>query len=83
VYYWYYGTQTMHHFGGEEWEKWNLQMREILVSTQEKNGVNAGSWPPRDNHSNSGGRIYTTSLAVCTLEVYYRHLPVFKQLKLD
>lgn len=82
-YYWYYGTQTLHHFGGPEWEKWNLAMREILVSTQEKSGQNAGSWPPRDQHAQTGGRIYTTSLAVCSLEVYYRHLPVFRQLELE
>jgi hypothetical protein len=83
IYYWYYGTQTMHHYGGPKWEQWNLAMRDILVSTQEKAGKNAGSWPPMDNHSQTGGRIYTTSLAVCTLEVYYRHLPVFKQIELE
>ena len=73
----------MHHYGGPEWERWNLAMRDALVSGQDKSGKNAGSWPPRDAHANTGGRIYTTSLAVCSLEVYYRHLPVFRQLELE
>ncbi len=83
IYYWYYATQTMHHYGGPEWDRWNLAMRDALVSGQDKSGKNAGSWPPRDPHANTGGRIYTTSLAVCSLEVYYRHLPVFRQLELE
>ena len=35
IYYWYYGTQVMHHYGGSEWEEWNTQMRDILVQSQE------------------------------------------------
>ncbi|QDU97481.1 Pectic acid lyase [Lignipirellula cremea] len=86
IYYWYYATQTMHHYGGPSWEKWNRRMRDVLVSTQDTRGHAAGSWhfasgDHRSGHS-SGGRLYTTALAVCTLEVYYRHLPIFKQLDL-
>jgi hypothetical protein len=83
IYYWYYATQTLHHFGGEEWDKWNLHMRDTLTQSQETSGHAAGSWTPRGDHAAAGGRIYMTSLAVCTLEVYYRHLPIFRQIKLD
>ncbi|QDU29873.1 hypothetical protein ETAA8_49890 [Anatilimnocola aggregata] len=83
LYYWYYATQTMHHYGGEEWDAWNLKMRDVLTSTQENSGHAAGSWAPRGDHADRGGRIYMTSLSVCTLEVYYRHLPIFRQIKLD
>lgn len=83
IYYWYYATQAMHHVGGQPWETWNVHMREVLVETQERRGHAAGSWSPRGNHAGAGGRIYMTSLAVCSLEVYYRHLPIFRQLKLD
>lgn len=82
IYYWYYGTQTMHHFGGEEWDKWNVHMRDVLVNSQEPGGHAAGSWAPRDQHAYAGGRIYQTSLSICCLEVYYRHLPIFKQIEL-
>jgi hypothetical protein len=84
LYYWYYGTQVMHHYGGKPWETWNNRMRPLLISTQKTRGSNAGSWEPRQfEWGGQGGRIYTTSLAVCTLEVYYRHLPLFKQIELD
>jgi hypothetical protein len=83
IYYWYYATQVMHHFGGEPWEKWNARMREILVETQERSGHEAGSWAPRGEHASAGGRVYMTALCVCSLEVYYRHLPIFRQLKLE
>jgi hypothetical protein len=83
IYYWYYATQAMHHYGGEPWEKWNAKMREILVESQERSGHAAGSWAPRGDHASAGGRIYMTSLAICSLEVYYRHLPIFRQLKLE
>lgn len=84
LYYWYYGTQVMHHYGGQPWEKWNDRMRSLLISTQETRGSHPGSWEPSEfRWGPKGGRIYTTSLAVCTLEVYYRHLPLFKKIELD
>ncbi|OHB68188.1 MAG: hypothetical protein A2V70_11755 [Planctomycetes bacterium RBG_13_63_9] len=82
IYYWYYATQVMRHFGGEPWERWNAKMSETLVAMQEKRGHAAGSWTPRgqgnsSGHAETGGRIYMTSLAVCILEVYYRHMPLY------
>jgi len=83
LYYWYYATQVMHHAGGAVWDTWNRRLRDILVKTQETSGHVAGSWKPRSAHDQSGGRLYVTSLAVCTLEVYYRHAPIFHQIQLD
>jgi hypothetical protein len=82
-YYLYYATQAMHHWGGEPWERWNSQMRDVLLRTQETSGHEAGSWATRGHHDHRAGRLYATSLAVCTLEVYYRHAPIFKQIELD
>ena len=82
-YYWYYGTQVMHHVGGAAWRKWNHHIRDVLVAAQDTSGHQAGSWKPLGNHDKSGGRLYTTALATCTLEVYYRHVPIFRRLKLD
>jgi hypothetical protein len=83
IYYWYYATQTMHHYGGSSWDEWNLQMRDVLVATQETGGHAAGSWTPDGPLTSQGGRIYMTALAICCLEVYYRHLPLFRQLDLQ
>ncbi|MCA9213124.1 MAG: terpene cyclase/mutase family protein [Planctomycetales bacterium] len=82
MYYWYYGTQAFHHVGGSSWRKWNKRVRDILVQTQHSSGHIAGSWDPRGPHASVGGRLYVTALAVCTLEVYYRHAPIFRQLDL-
>jgi len=84
IYYWYYATQALHHHGGRSWEKWNTKMREVLVLMQERRGRYPGSWDPGDfEWGGQGGRIFVTALAVCTLEVYYRHLPLFKQIDLE
>lgn len=84
MYYWYYGTQVFHHYGGRRWEKWNESMRELLLRGQEKKGRYAGSWDPdKYQWGSQGERIYVTSLAVCTLEVYYRHLPLFSPIEFE
>lgn len=80
IYYNYYATQVLHHWGGELWDKWNLRMREQLVTTQIKDGPGVGSWDVTDPHGSGGGRIYQTALSVLTLEVYYRHLPMYRRL---
>lgn len=83
VYYWYYATQVLYHVGGRQWERWNARMRVVLTSSQEKKGHEAGSWTPHGGFANQGGRLYMTSLAVCTLEVYYRHLPLYRPAALE
>ena len=80
IYFDYYATQVLHHWGGEPWTKWNNVMREYLVTTQEKSGSATGSWKPLAGHDDiSGGRHYRTCLSVMTLEVYYRHLPIYQR----
>jgi len=83
IYYWYYATQTLHHYGGAEWDEWNLAMRDVLVASQETRGHAAGSWSARGPLTSEGGRVYMTALSICCLEVYYRHLPIFRRIDLD
>ncbi len=79
VYYWYYGTQAMHHFGGSGWTIWNNNMKQVLPAMQVKRGNEAGSWSPQaDEYGNASGRLYTTCFCIYCLEVYYRHLPLYK-----
>jgi hypothetical protein len=92
MYYYYYATQVVHFADGEEWKSWNEGaknaagkreggMRDWLISLQEKKeGPNSGSWAS-DGGSIGGscGRIGTTALSLLTLEVYYRHLPLYKR----
>lgn len=81
MYYNYYATQVLHHWGGAEWRRWNEVMREQLISTQIKRGAATGSWEPIGPHTRSGGQIYQTTLCLLTLEVYYRHLPMYRDLE--
>jgi len=78
MYYNYYGTQVMHHWGGNQWENWNYVLREYLIETQASDGHESGSWYFAGGHGKQGGRLYNTCLAVMTLEVYYRHLPIYR-----
>jgi hypothetical protein len=73
----YYATQVMLNWGGDTWKKWNDVMRDQLVNSQVKQGHAAGSWDVADPHAAKGGRLYMTALCTMTLEVYYRHLPLY------
>jgi hypothetical protein len=84
IYHWYYAAQVLHNLQGPEWEEWNAAMRDELTRNQAKGGGKAGgSWNPFqpagaiDENSDKGGRLYVTCLALLTLEVYYRHLPLY------
>ena len=85
LYHDYYATQVLHHVGGPDWDSWNVKMRDLLLAKQDK-GLDPkkshlkGSWSPAgDAYGGAGGRLMTTSLSLLTLEVYYRHLPLYRR----
>ena len=71
----YNGTLAMFQAGGQPWKRWNDVVRDTLVDRQcgEDEGCRRGSWEPIGQWSPEGGRVYSTALAVLTLEVYYRY----------
>ncbi len=79
VYYNYYATQLLRHYGGNEWNTWNQPMREHLITRQDKSGHPKGSWSPVGVYpvDQQGGRHYCTSLSTLILEVYYRVPPIY------
>ena len=79
MYYNYYAAQVMHQWGGESWKKWNSVMRDQLVNSQSQAGHEKGSWSAARGHGRRGGRLYSTSMATMILEVYYRHLPIYRK----
>jgi hypothetical protein len=89
IYYYYYATQVMYNqsaINPEGWKQWNEKMRDLLIKTQDM-GLNAdhkdqkGSWSAEgDAWGPQMGRLGETSLALLTLEVYYRHLPLYKKI---
>ena len=77
MYFNYYATQVLAHYGGPRWESWNEQLRETLIKTQSTRGHENGSWYFHDRHAIAGGRLYTTAVCAMILEVYYRHMPLY------
>ncbi|QDU55984.1 hypothetical protein [Aeoliella mucimassa] len=82
TYYWYYATQVMFHMGGENWQQWHEHLHPLLVDHQTQEGPLAGSWNPQkpipDMWGAHGGRLYVTCLNLLSLEVSYRHLPLYE-----
>jgi hypothetical protein len=81
LYYSYYATQIMHHMEGDMWISWNNKMKTMLLKAQSNKDHEAGSWHEGVNGGHgaeAAGRLYCTSLATMILEVYYRHLPIYR-----
>jgi hypothetical protein len=56
-------------------------MNKEVPAAQTREGPESGSWSPAgDRWESFAGRLYTTCLSTYMLEVYYRHLPIYKQL---
>lgn len=82
LYYYYYATQVAHFREGETWAKdWNPKMRDMLIAkqvSQPNRPTVDGSWDKDDRWiGDKCGRMGTTAMAILTLEVYYRHLPLY------
>ncbi|OVE74220.1 hypothetical protein BVX94_00980, partial [bacterium B17] len=76
-YYIYYGTLVLYQHQGPVWEKWNAQMKAILLARQHKKGRKAGSWDPSMWYGFQMGRVGATAIGTLSLEVYYRLLPMY------
>ena len=70
--------------GGSYWNAWNRRLHPLLVGSQIRAGELAGSWDPRrpvpDKWAASAGRLYVTTMNLLSLEVTYRHLPLYKNM---
>ena len=82
-YYNYYATQVMRQYDGPLWKKWNAVMRDQMVNSQNQQGHEKGSWFHNGSWSERGGRVYDTALSTMVLEVYYRHMPIYKAAAAD
>ncbi|MGP0064432.1 MAG: hypothetical protein ACLQGP_12645, partial [Isosphaeraceae bacterium] len=82
-YYWYYATLALYQHSGDPWSRWNARVRDRIVGLQRSSGHQTGSWDPDESlYGAKGGRIYCTTLAALTLEVYYRYLRLYDDPKL-
>ncbi|MFW5693198.1 MAG: hypothetical protein ACOCWL_03185, partial [Thermoguttaceae bacterium] len=74
-------AQVLREFGGQPWADFSTAMRRQLLETQADAGPEKGSWyfdGSGWNHR-SGGRLFSTAMAVLILETDYRHPPLAQQ----
>ncbi|MCK6439544.1 MAG: terpene cyclase/mutase family protein [Planctomycetes bacterium] len=80
-YQWYYTGMALIMEGGEEWQRYNVELKRTLVEHQDKaEGPRKGSWPATSYYGKNYGRVYSTAISCLCLEVYYRHLPEFMRI---
>jgi len=87
-YYWYYETQAFFHAGGNDWKQWNRQFATELCKNQTVvkgagvDGKDIGYWVDIGD-SEKYGYPYNTTLCALMLQVYYRFLPTYQEIKID
>ena len=79
VYQNFYLSQALLQTNHPVWPRWNARNRDQLVAQQVRIAHESGSWFFADQDTAPGGRLAHTALAVLTLEVYYRLLPIYRQ----
>jgi len=82
LYYTYYATLAMFQMGARSkyWRAWNRGFRDPLIGLQAKGGPLAGSWHPQPHRfGRQGGRVYSTAMAILSLEAYWIYLPLYQQ----
>jgi len=77
-YYWYYATQAAFHKDPQTWKAWQQMVTRILLDHQKDDG----SWGTSLSNVHERGvndphRVYATAMAVLSLQIYYRHFPVY------
>jgi hypothetical protein len=79
----YWTTNLLHRRNDEQWPAWHTATRDLLLQTQDLGKENAhqrGSWSAKgDEGAAEGGRLFATTMAVLTLETYYRQLPMMQR----
>lgn len=84
MYSWYYITQAKFQAGQSTWNNWNAKFAPVLTKNQAEDGhwdsPTAGG---AENEETKQGPVYSTCLAALTLQVYYRFLPTYQQIKTE
>jgi len=79
IYHNFYLAQALLQMNHPRWVRWNAKNRDQLVAQQARANHEAGSWFFSDRDTAPGGRLAHTALAILSLEVYYRLLPIYQQ----
>jgi hypothetical protein len=76
LYYWYYASLCMDQMQTDAWKSWNQKTRDALIAMQIREGEHGSYWDANVRKGAQAGRVFSTSMAALTLEVYYRYAPM-------
>lgn len=71
----YYCSQAMFQLGDTQWTAYRDALHKLLLRNQQDNG----SWTGRDVEASRAGPNYTTAMAILSLTVEYRFLPIYQR----
>lgn len=89
MYSWYYVTQAKFHQGGAHWSSWNNKVMPTLIHNQNKDGswispglkLKGDGVTREDRGREINSKVYATTLAALSLQVYYRFLPTYQPIE--
>jgi squalene cyclase len=89
LYAWYYVTQAKFHQGGGAWTAWNNKFAPTLIRNQNEDGswlspalAIKGDGVEREFRGEEiNSKVYATTLAALSLQVYYRFLPTYQPIE--
>lgn len=81
----YYVSQAVYQVGGDRWRKSYPKLRDACIRNQRTTGSvkDRGSWDAGSHVSGKPGRLFGTAVAVFTLSIPNRYLPILQQAYLD
>ena len=81
----YYVSQALYQAGGDRWRKNYPTLRDAIIRTQRTAGdvKERGSWDAGSHVGGTPGRLFGTGVAVFTLTIPNRYLPILQQAYLD
>lgn len=76
----YYVAQAIYQVGGKGWEEHYPTLRDALVHKQKRDGNESekGAWEDGNRLRGKAGQLYGTSVAVFTLSIPNRYLPILQ-----
>ena len=71
----YYCAQGMFQLGDKHWERWAVNMYDMMLKYQRKDG----SWPQGVSSEAQAGTCFSTAMGVLAMSVSYRQLPIYQR----
>jgi hypothetical protein len=71
----YYGSQAAFQLGGNYWAVYQPKLHDVLLRMQNASGF----WDGNSSDAQQGGRAYCTAMAILSLTVEYRFLPIYQR----